>query len=320
MGTTASITPTQSARDGLSAEEPSLRAQNRHSAFETESSFRRTGIACVTDLATPGWQATLQDLEQAQAEFLSQVHHSSGYRWPRDPLHTWSRVWEYPYVFHHLCRFRSELPDNRRPTAIDFGCGVTFFPFAVARRGFRVICADNDPVCGTDLQRATGIMRSGDKVQFLLTDGTSIPVPDSSVNVVYSISALEHLQDPAAAIAEFSRILVPGGLLLITFDLDLVPGSQAGIGVDRHLEMLARLREHFVYDWPPTSIDHPALVLTSRSSPFPIERERRGLSAVWWVLKQQLLKPLLGRKPFVAPYLGCEGVVARKRQLAANHG
>jgi SAM-dependent methyltransferase len=285
--------------------------------LEIETSFTRSGVASVNDLATAEWQAILQDLEGAQAEFLSQISHSREYQWPRDPLHTWSRVWEYPYVLHHLCRLRCELAGDRVPTAVDFGSGVTFFPFVVSQKGFRVICVDNDPVCQRDLQHAIEKMRSGVNVQFLLSHGDSIPVPDSSVDVVYSVSVLEHLPDPAAALAEFARILVPGGLLLMTFDLDLVPGSETGIGADRYDELLTRLKEHFVCHLPPKSIDHPARVLTSRSGPFPIERERQGLSAVWWVLKQQLLKPLLGRKPFVAPYLGCGAVVARRHHGAA---
>jgi len=35
-----------------------------------------------------------------------------------------------------------------RPIALDFSTAAKFFPFAVAREGFDVLCLDQDTVCG----------------------------------------------------------------------------------------------------------------------------------------------------------------------------
>jgi SAM-dependent methyltransferase len=48
-----------------------------------------------------------------------------------------------------------------------------------------------------------------------------IPLGDASMDVVISTSTLDHLEDPAAyarATAEFRRVLVPGGILVVTVD------------------------------------------------------------------------------------------------------
>lgn len=50
----------------------------------------------------------------------------------------------------------------------------------------------------------------------IVSDICSIPVPDSSFDVLLCSEVLEHLPDPVAAIHEFSRILKIGGELILT--------------------------------------------------------------------------------------------------------
>lgn len=49
-----------------------------------------------------------------------------------------------------------------------------------------------------------------------VSDITAIPVPDASFDVVLCTEVLEHLPAPIEALRELSRVLVPGGKLLIT--------------------------------------------------------------------------------------------------------
>src|SRR5262245_56761239 len=118
--------------------------------------FDWSGIAALADLGTSAWRGLFGALEEQQRRFLAHEHEfrSRGYRWPRDPLHQWSRCWEYPFAYHHLQAFRARLPADAQPLALDVGSGVTFFPFAAAELGYRVLCTDIDPVCETDLARA----------------------------------------------------------------------------------------------------------------------------------------------------------------------
>jgi SAM-dependent methyltransferase len=50
----------------------------------------------------------------------------------------------------------------------------------------------------------------------IVCDITSIPEPDSSFDAIMCIEVLEHLPDPVLAISEFSRLLKPGGQLIMT--------------------------------------------------------------------------------------------------------
>ena len=52
-----------------------------------------------------------------------------------------------------------------------------------------------------------------------ISDITAIPVPDNSYDVVLCTEVLEHVPEPIAALQEMSRILKPGGRLLITAPL-----------------------------------------------------------------------------------------------------
>lgn len=50
----------------------------------------------------------------------------------------------------------------------------------------------------------------------IVSDITNIPAPDASFDVVLCTEVFEHLPDPISAIREFSRLLKPGGQLIVT--------------------------------------------------------------------------------------------------------
>src|SRR5262245_53233276 len=127
----------------------------------SENSLDFCGFSALRDLDNGYWRVIYARLEDEQAEFLKHEKRfrSPEYRWPRDPLHTWSRLWEYPYAFHHLERIRRENSENRMLTAADIGSGVTFFPFSTARLGYNVTCVDIDPVCERDIPAAAHLVQ-----------------------------------------------------------------------------------------------------------------------------------------------------------------
>lgn len=65
---------------------------------------------------------------------------------------------------------------------------------------------------GTGLQKGTWDQSQLD----IVSDITSIPEPDASFDVVMCVEVLEHLPDPIRALRELTRLLKPGGTLIIT--------------------------------------------------------------------------------------------------------
>jgi SAM-dependent methyltransferase len=285
---------------------------NEHTLV-VNTAFDKSGFASLDDLMSPEYLKCLHGLEELQKDFLAVGPHSPEYIWPKDALHTWSRIWEYPYVYHHLMKLQRS---NRLPAAslvLDFGSGVTFFPFALARQGFRVLCIDNDPVCIRDLEHAAERLSAGALVGSRLKSGDLIPVESASVQCIYSISVLEHLGEPASIVAELARVLAHDGTLVVTLDVELA-GNGSGIGVAQYSRLIQAIRREFDFSMPhvPT---HP-LAITSRDGQYPMARALRGRRAVLWELKQQIAKPLLGREPKTWPHLACEGFVLKKRRVS----
>ena len=58
--------------------------------------------------------------------------------------------------------------------------------------------------------------RGGDGIRFVQTDAQHIALPAASLDTVISCETIEHVPDPRVAIAEFARVLRPGGRLFLT--------------------------------------------------------------------------------------------------------
>jgi SAM-dependent methyltransferase len=275
--------------------------------------FDRSGLASLDDLGTSECRGLLAALEGAQAEFLlhEAQFRSADYKWPRDPLHTWSRIWEYPYVLHHLRTWRSRRTAEGPVKVMDFGSGVTFFPFALVAEGFDVTAVDIDPVAERDFNRANhAVTRGPGRAQFVTASPERVPLSDASVDGIYSVSVLEHVPDPARTLSDLARLLVPGGLLLVTIDLCIRGDAEIQPGpFDR---LMGCLDERFEWAAPQRTV-HPARVLDSGNGPIPYRRPasrwRRLLRLGKRTARRMLRLP--SRPPL--PEWACMGMVLRKR-------
>lgn len=279
--------------------------------------FNRSGLGTLSDVQSEEYRSTFSFLENEQREFLSKekLFRSPSFNWPRDPLHTWSRVWEYPYVYHHLKTWRGSMSNDVIPRVVDVGSGVNFFPFSVARLGCQVTCIDNDKICEEDMNKAIlHVPCDPGRVEFKLSKGSALPIEDEKADAVYCISVLEHVDDFTDMVREMNRILKPGGLLVLTIDLDLKGDSE--IGVDRYKKLKTILEEQLEYKYLET-VDHPADILVTNNGPYPLA-EYHGGKLMWYLFKQWILYPLLFRKPNPLPpayNLAVQGFVLSKKSV-----
>jgi ubiquinone/menaquinone biosynthesis C-methylase UbiE len=109
--------------------------------------------------------------------------------------------------------FRWDLIRGKR--VLDFGCGTG--PLSL-------LCAENGAgsVIGIDLsaervERARRISVNGHRnVKFILEEYTDrISLPDNSVDVIVCFDVMEHVMDYESIMREWTRVLAPGGCVLI---------------------------------------------------------------------------------------------------------
>lgn len=162
-------------------------------------------------------------------------------RWVADPLRQWSRQWEYPFALGAL----ADHFGATEFTVLDAGSGVTFFPFLLADR-FRaqVHCCDYDPDLDTVYDQVNKHVDT--PVAFTTADLRALPYESGAFDAVYCVSVLEHTDRRAEAVRELHRVLRPGGLLLLTFDL---PTGQADEDPE-HAGMVTALDGLFDSDSP----------------------------------------------------------------------
>jgi 2-polyprenyl-6-hydroxyphenyl methylase/3-demethylubiquinone-9 3-methyltransferase len=113
-------------------------------------------------------------------------------------------------MLHWIAAARATLvPRATRPGAllVDIGCGAGVLAPHVAHLGYRHLGVD--VVAGSaDLARERG-------VTVVLGDARALPLSDGCADVVVAGEVLEHVPDLDTVVAEVTRILMPGGTLVI---------------------------------------------------------------------------------------------------------
>lgn len=109
-----------------------------------------------------------------------------------------------------LAELQAQLTTGGR--VLDLGCGMGFYLPLYAQIGLTATGAEPDPVPRAEAAR------KADALGFAVVDAPAerLPFADASFDAVVLSEVLEHLPDPTLALAEAARVLVPGGLLLVT--------------------------------------------------------------------------------------------------------
>ncbi|MFN8058442.1 MAG: methyltransferase domain-containing protein [Vicinamibacterales bacterium] len=94
---------------------------------------------------------------------------------------------------------------------LDAGCGMGRHARLVAEHAGHVIAADFSAAVDQAARNLAGLPN----VDCVQADLLELPVPDASIDYLYSMGVLHHLADPQAALARLVRKVKPGGRLRI---------------------------------------------------------------------------------------------------------
>lgn len=140
-----------------------------------------------------------------------------------NPMHKGVRAWEYGL-------FLSTIRPKKGQKVLDLGCGRSYLPLYLAKNGLQVIAFD--------LPEPFEVLKNNISHQNLKYDCGSmleLPYSNNSIDLVISISAIEHLDyltntrktlsyakfltNTKKALSEMIRVLKPGGKFFLTSDL-----------------------------------------------------------------------------------------------------
>lgn len=257
--------------------------------------FEKSGFIAKNDLQDVNFRNSFIELEKEHLLFKNKEHlfRSKEYKWPRDPLHTWSRMYEYPYSYYHIKKLIPKMERSERPIIVDFGSGVTFFPFSIQKLGANVICTDIDPIAKIDIEKAIEVFELKENdVSFRLISGKKVPFEDEEVDCVYCISVIEHIPDFLNTLKEIKRILIKNGYFILTCDVDLsFNGTELGVKDFRKLNKYLSSNFDFVY---PNVLTHPTDILTSKNGQYPIHCLTNTQETIF--MTKNLIKRIIGRQ------------------------
>ncbi|MBC8107223.1 MAG: class I SAM-dependent methyltransferase [Anaerolineae bacterium] len=191
----------------------------------TSTQLLKTGIPRITELDQLKQTETYRGPSDFNTAFLARHHNALqkyGRHWGNDPFKLWSRRWEYPFVAQRVLDF-AQRPENigRNLKIMDAGSGVTFFPYYICSKNpsAQFVCVDYDPTY-TAMFDAINRAETA-RVRFLQASLQKLPLADGELDAIACISVLEHTDNYAQIIDEFLRVLRPGGMFVLTFDLSL---------------------------------------------------------------------------------------------------
>jgi demethylmenaquinone methyltransferase / 2-methoxy-6-polyprenyl-1,4-benzoquinol methylase len=99
-------------------------------------------------------------------------------------------------------------PDHGAGHVLDVATGTGLVAVELRRRGFAVTGLDQSPEMLAIARR-----RFGDTVELVEASAESLPFGDGSFDHLASTYLLRYVEDPAATLAELSRVVRPGGVV-----------------------------------------------------------------------------------------------------------
>jgi SAM-dependent methyltransferase len=237
-------------------------------------------VARVSDADRPEFLEAFRELEQFSNRYVREMSAKGlfpiAYPWPLDPLHNWTRWWEYTFAWLHI---RGLLRSRNDVHVLDVGSALTFFPLFLAQQGAHVHAFDTDGrMHGWSAAAIERLECLGPDVaprfESINADCRSTGLADASIDVVTNISVLEHLDHKERAIEELHRVLKPGGVFVNTLDVS-VDGQPFGDSMPLDIANTDRFLDHLRSTFRTTvdvAFTHPLDVLMFSNRPRALTR------------------------------------------------
>jgi len=174
---------------------------NERATSPLNATFPVARLASVDELESPRFRSFMS-LANALAE-----------RWSLRTFHDWSKVWEYPWLWLHGIS-TLPLPGLR---ILDIGSEISPMPWLLAGLGASVTMIECDGAHRATWDALRDLTSA--RIDWHIVADERLPVASASYDVVTSFSTVEHQADKERAIAEVARVLRPGGLLAMSFDI-----------------------------------------------------------------------------------------------------
>ncbi len=98
----------------------------------------------------------------------------------------------------------------------DIGAGTGFISQGLVQEGLRIIAVDQSEAILDEMKRKFADITT---IDYRVGNAQDLPIPDETVDYAFANMCLHHVESPPDAIVEMTRILRPGGRLVIT-DVD----------------------------------------------------------------------------------------------------
>lgn len=190
--TIARCTPTYAARPLASADPTGLRLI---------APAPRAVLASVDELRSGPFTGFMAE--------LNAFAHEHGLR----QFDSWSKIWEYPWLWLHAIE-PMPLAGLR---IVDMGSELSPMPWWLATIGARVTLIET--ARGMEGLWGKLAQKLNVQVDWAFTDDETIPLADNEAHLVTSLSVIEHQPNKKRAMDEIARVLVPGGVLAMSFDI-----------------------------------------------------------------------------------------------------
>lgn len=156
-------------------------------------------------------------LARFYADAEVELTYQRGFRAKLDQIPDWQdRLLEYWRTYRLLDQLLVHAPVTPETRVLDVGCGLTTvlhcLPRTVVGPGCRI---GVDPLA--DQYRQLYVYPP--PLRILTGPAEALPNLDQSFDVVFCSNVLDHVKDPAKALAEMRRVLAPDGHLILTVEL-----------------------------------------------------------------------------------------------------